>query len=109
MITIPENVNDIDSFRECSPDMVLEIIRSSVNKDTNILRRAYWTAGVQEYWLVDARKDPLVFDILRRAPRGFQAVRKQEGWLKSTVFSRSFRLTQKLSVRKLLECSLEVR
>ncbi len=93
-----------------SPDMVLEIIsRSSVNKDTNVLRRAYWTAGVQEYWLVDARKDPIVFEILRRGPRGFQAARKQDGWLKSSVFGKSFRLTQKMSVRKLPECSLDVR
>jgi Uma2 family endonuclease len=93
-----------------SPDMVLEIIsRSSVNKDTNVLRQAYWSAGVSEYWLVDARKTPLVFDILRRTPRGFQAVRKHDGWLKSAVFGKSFKLTQRISVRKFAECTLEIR
>jgi len=80
---------------EGSPDIVLEVIsNSSVRKDTVILRQAYWEAGVQEYWLVDARKQPLTFDILRRTARGYVATRKQGGWLKSSVFGKSFRLTQ---------------
>jgi Uma2 family endonuclease len=77
-----------------SPDMVLEVVStSSVNKDTVVLRRAYWEAGVREYWLVDARRDPLSFDILRHSARGFRATRKADGWLESGVFGRAFRLT----------------
>ena len=46
---------------EGSPDMVLEVVSdSSVRKDTERLRRDYWEAGIREYWLVDARTDPLV-------------------------------------------------
>jgi len=62
---------------EGSPDMVLEVVsRGSVHKDTVVLRDAYWEAGVREYWLVDARREPLTFDILRHTAKGFAATRK---------------------------------
>jgi Uma2 family endonuclease len=80
---------------EGSPDMVLEVIsRSSVTKDRVTMRQAYWEAGVREYWLVDARKEPLTFDVLKRGTKGYVAARKQDGWIKSAVFGKSFRLTQ---------------
>jgi len=81
---------------EGTPDMVLEIVsRHSVRKDTKILRNLYWRAGILEYWLVDARKTPLQFDILRWSERGYSASRRREGWLKSKVFGRSFLLETK--------------
>jgi Uma2 family endonuclease len=80
---------------EGTPDMVLEVVSdSSVEKDTVILRRAYAEAGIREYWLVDARQQPLRFDILRRNERGYVASRKRAGWLRSEVFDRWFRLTE---------------
>jgi Uma2 family endonuclease len=79
-----------------SPDMVLEVVsNSSVRKDYHQLRTAYWEADIREYWLVDARKEPLKFDILRHTPRGYVATRKQDGWSKSAVFGKSFKLTQR--------------
>jgi Uma2 family endonuclease len=76
-----------------SPDMVLEIVSaSSEEKDTVVLKTAYWEAEIREYWLVDARKEPLQFDIFRRGSRGYTATRKQDGWVKSAVFGKSFRL-----------------
>ena len=55
---------------EGSPDMVLEVVSpSSVEKDIVILRQAYWEAGIPEYWLVDARAEPLKFDILRHTAK----------------------------------------
>jgi hypothetical protein len=79
---------------EGTPDMVLEIVsRSSVHKDTVELFQAYWEAGIPEYWLVDARKEPLRFDIYRYASRGYVQTRKSNGWVKSAVFAKSFRLT----------------
>ncbi len=79
-----------------SPDMVLEVVSaSSVEKDYRLLRQAYWEAGVREYWLVDARKDPPRFDILRHTPRGYVAGRKPGGWVKSAVFGKSFQLTRR--------------
>jgi Uma2 family endonuclease len=82
---------------EGSADMVLEVVSpSSVRKDTVVLKQAYWEAGVREYWLVDARREPLTFDIFRRTAKGYTATRKQDGWLKSLVFGKSFRLTQEV-------------
>ncbi len=79
---------------EGSPDMVLEVVStSSVKKDYELLRDAYWKAGIREYWLVDARGERLEFQILKHARRGYSSVRKVGGWLKSTVFRKAFRLT----------------
>ncbi|HKI36078.1 MAG TPA: Uma2 family endonuclease [Gemmataceae bacterium] len=77
------------------PDMVLEIISdSSVTKDTKRLFKMYWEAGIKEYWLVDVRGERLSFEIYRHAAKGYVATRKKDGWLKSKVFGKSFRLTR---------------
>ena len=75
--------------------MVLEVVSSSsVEKDTIILRDLYWQAGIREYWLVDARGENPIFDILRHTAKGYVATSKQRGWMKSVLFGKSFRLTQ---------------
>lgn len=95
---------------EGSPDMVLEVVsRSSIRKDTEVLRQSYWEAGVREYWLVDARSGPLAFDILRHTARGYRAAPKKGGWLTSAVFGKSFRLTRQLSTLGHPEYTLAVR
>jgi Uma2 family endonuclease len=95
---------------EGSPDMVLEVISaSSVHKDDVVLRQAYWEAGIKEYWLVDVRKAPLRFDILRHTAKGYAAARKQGGWVRSAVFGRSFRLRQRKSALGHPDFVLEVR
>ncbi|HEY7425486.1 MAG TPA: Uma2 family endonuclease [Gemmataceae bacterium] len=81
---------------EGTPDMVLEAVSAgSVRKDTKILRGLYWRVGIPEYWLVDARKTPVQFDILRWSARGYSATPRRQDWLKSKVFGRSFRLETK--------------
>ena len=78
---------------EGSPDMVLEVVSdSSVRKDYELLREAYWKAGVREYWLVDARGERLEFQILKHGGKGYSQVRAVGGWIKSAVFKKSFRL-----------------
>jgi Uma2 family endonuclease len=78
-----------------TPDMVLEVVsKSSVYKDTDRLLELYWQAGVPEYWLVDARTESIRFDIFRHGAKGYTAVRKLAGYLKSQVFAKSFRLTR---------------
>jgi Uma2 family endonuclease len=95
---------------EGAPDMVLEVVStSSVRKDTEVLRKAYWQAGIPEYWLVDARPDPLTFDILKHGPRGYRATPKKDGWMKSGVFGRSFRLTRQAGPGGHPQYALEVR
>jgi len=78
---------------EGTPDWVLEIISaSSVRKDSVQLRRAYFLAGIPEYWLVDARGAEVLFEILRPTDSGYQPLPREDGWQASPVFNRSFRL-----------------
>jgi Uma2 family endonuclease len=81
---------------EGTPDMVLEVVSdTSARIDTKDMVELYWQAGIREYWLVDARGEPLRFDILRRGAKKYVATRRQAGgWLKSEVFGRNFRLTR---------------
>jgi Uma2 family endonuclease len=93
-----------------APDMVLEIIsESSVQKDSRDLPRVYWEAGVKEYWLVDVRGERLRFDVFRHAATGYVAARKRDGWVKSAVFGRSFRLTRQADEFGHPEYTLDVR
>ena len=95
---------------EGSADMLLEVVSdSSEQKDLIQLRQQYWEAGVQEYWIVDARRAPLEFTMLRRGAKGFATTRKQDGWLKSAVFGKSFRLTQQFDALGNPQYTLDVR
>ena len=76
-----------------APELVIEIISdSSVDKDYDWQMRAYQDAGVQEYWVIDARGESIDFDIYKAGAKGFTTVRKTAGWLKSAVLGKSFRL-----------------
>jgi Uma2 family endonuclease len=95
---------------EGAPDLVVEVVSpGTVRKDTIRLRQAYWEAGIREYWLIDARRQPLKFDILRHAQRGYVASRKHDGWVKSVVLGQSFRLTLATGVNDRPEFTLDVR
>lgn len=77
-------------------DWVLEVVsRSSVFKDTQRLRQAYHRAGVREYWLVDVRGEEVDFQILWWRKRGYVAAPVKDGWHKSRVFAREFRLVRR--------------
>src|SRR5262249_52476207 len=95
---------------EGSPDMALEVVSpSSVVKDIQELPHLYWVAGVSEYWRVDPRGSRVRFQILRHTPKGYVAVRPQSGWLRSEVFDKSFRLTQRTDEDGMTGYNLEVR
>jgi Uma2 family endonuclease len=93
-----------------SPDWVLEIVsRTSVAKDTQKLRKDYFRAGIREYWLIDARGDAIDFQLLVRRPKGFVAVKPRDGWYKSRVFGRFFRLTRRRNRAGRWQYKLEVK
>jgi len=76
-----------------TPDMALEVISpSSVDKDTDLLPRLYWLAGISEYWLIDGREESPHLDILRRGRSKFTPSPLVDGWVKSVLFGKSFRL-----------------
>jgi Uma2 family endonuclease len=93
---IPKATQEEEDFIEIEgpPDLVVEVVSdSSVAKDTKRLPKAYFDASVPEYWLVDARRENLVFRIHRRGPAGFVARRPdREGYQRSDVLGRRFRL-----------------
>ncbi len=77
-----------------SPNMALEVIsKSSVNKDRVALMAKYAQAGVDEYWLVDSTIETPVLEIHRLVSGKYVAARNHDGWVKSHLFGRSFRLT----------------
>jgi Uma2 family endonuclease len=100
------------SYREIegAPDWVLEVISdSSAQKDTEQLRTAYHAAGVPEYWLIDARGEDIAFTILLWRKTGHAAAPVKDGWQRSKVFGRSFRLTRQRDEFDLWEYTLEVK
>jgi Uma2 family endonuclease len=95
---------------EGTPDWVLEVLSdSSVKKDTEDLRKAYHKAGIPEYWLIDARGAEIVFTILHRRKSGYAAAPVKDGWQRSKVFGRDFRLVREKDEFGLWEYKLEVR
>ena len=80
-----------------SPDCVVEVVSVySVQKDTKLLRSLYCQAGIPEYWLVDARyEDEVRFQILRRRRGRYVAASPRDGWHRSDVFGRGFRLERR--------------
>lgn len=79
---------------EGSADAALEVVSpSSVEKDVEVLPKVYHAAGVTEFFLVNALGDELEFNILRWTKRSYRRVAAKDGWMKSTVFNREFRLT----------------
>jgi Uma2 family endonuclease len=78
---------------EGPPDLVVEVVSdSTVRKDTKRLPRAYFTAGVKEFWLVDGRKE-LTFVVHGRGRSKFEAVTADgEGLQPSAVLGTSYRL-----------------
>ena len=78
-----------------SPDLVVEVVSDhSVDDDTEWFMAKYFDAGVEEYWLIDARRQPLRFAVYRRRDGGFAPVRKVGGWVKSPVLGHSFRFVE---------------
>lgn len=76
---------------EGSPNMALEVLsKHSVKKDTVELMHLYWAAGIEEYWVIDSRKEDPPLTIYAHTAEGYQAVRRQNGWVKSKVFGQSF-------------------
>ena len=86
---------------EGPPDLVVEIVSdASARKDTERLPAAYHRAGVEEFWLVDARGDAPVFRIHHRASTAYEPVEPDaEGYQYSTVLACHYRLDRSRNAR----------
>ena len=74
-VRLTESVPGGGKFTELvgTPDLVVDVVSdSSVKKDTRVLRRKYFQAGIAEYWLIDARGPEIDFQLLTRGEKSFQ-------------------------------------
>lgn len=95
---------------EGTPDWVLEVVsRSSVAKDTKRLRRAYYQAGIPEYWVVDAREAEADLQILVRGEKAYEPAVVMDGWQPSGVFGQGFRLVRQRVRMGLWDYTLEMK
>ena len=93
-----------------TPSMALEVVsKSSVEKDMLALKKSYAKAGVAEYWLVDSTAETPELVIMRLVGGKYATARKHDGWVKSKVFGRSFRLTYKKDAKGLSHFNLETK
>jgi hypothetical protein len=53
----------------------------------------YHQAGINEFWRIDARTADPVFEIFRWDASGYLHTQLPDGWWRSDVFVRDFRLT----------------
>ncbi len=97
-VSIVESVPGTERYLEIvgAPDCVVEIVsKSSVSKDTRVLKKKYFQAGIDEYWLIDARKAEIDFQLLARGESGYEPVSAdRQGYRKSSVFPLKFKLTR---------------
>lgn len=80
-----------------APAWVLEVVsRSSVKKDLEALLDGYERAGVEEYWIVDAREEgPPTLAIHARGEDGLEArATGKDGWTASPFWGRAFRVVR---------------
>lgn len=95
---------------EGTPDMVLEVIsKSSLRKDTKLLRQRYHLAGVPEYWLINARGAQIDFQILQRQKKDYVAKALRGGWQRSPLFGQSVRLVRHRGRMNLWQYTLEMK
>ncbi|MGI8982086.1 MAG: Uma2 family endonuclease [Pirellulaceae bacterium] len=91
-----ETGNKAESW-EGAPDWVMEVVSdSSVKKDTVILMESYHQAGIREYWVIDARKLDIDFNIYAWQESGYVAQPRTGGWVASPVFGCSFSLQRRM-------------
>jgi Uma2 family endonuclease len=80
---------------EGSPELVVEVVsRSSVRKDTIVLKDLYAQAGIGEYWIVDARRSPVQFQLWVLTPEGYAAAELRDGQPFSPLLQRPVAIGQ---------------
>ena len=90
---VPTSDGDDYIELEGTADWILEIVSpSSVTKDKKLLRERYHRAGMDEYWLIDARGAEVDFQILIHGDKDYEPAERTGDWQVSKVFGKKFRL-----------------
>lgn len=101
----PKDVKEIVG----TPDWVMEVISPGSEKKDDRLRAIYHKAGVPELWLIDARGSKVIFSILIHQSGSYQMAIQKNGWQRSPVFGRWFRLRRRKGLLDLWEYHLDVK
>lgn len=96
---------------EGAVDLVVECVSdSSVRKDLIRLRELYHRAGVREYWIVDARRGALRFEVLTHRPEAYgETPVSADGFRRSNVLSADVRLLRAREDSGMVFFQMEVR
>jgi Uma2 family endonuclease len=94
-----------------APAMVLEVVsRSSRKKDRVDLVRDYARAGIGEYWLADALGDDMELTLHVLAGKRYEpAAPDRQGFVRSPLFGRRFRLRRVTNPAGMPDFRLDVR
>jgi Uma2 family endonuclease len=105
--TLPADFLEIQG----GPDLVVEILSpTSHDKDTEQLPEAYYSAGVREYWLVDALQPRPKLQIFHRGKLAFVAARRDSnGCMASRVLRRRVQLLTEFDEQQFPEYELVLR
>ena len=100
----PADRADDDRFELIgTPDWICEIVSdSSEKKDYRTLLKAYRSAGIREYWLIDARGEEIEFQLHVWALSGYRAPNRE------TAGSRRQSLTGEFQLRNYLDTGIVV-
>lgn len=82
-----------------TPDLVVEVVsKHSVRKDMFELPKAYFDAGIVEYWVIIPADDGVDFRLLTRGKNEFEAVPAgADGYVYSAILKRSFLMTRSVN------------
>jgi Uma2 family endonuclease len=110
---VPKASGEPDRYVEIdgSPDLVVEIVSdASYTKDTQRLIKAYYHAGIQEYWIIDARGKALIFQLHGRGAVRYEPVGTDtDGFQLSAVLGCRYCLVRRRSSRGYWEYELQER
>jgi Uma2 family endonuclease len=108
---VPKASGKADRYIELEggPDLIVEVVSdSSVKKDTERLPKAYFDAGVKEYWIVDAREADVIFRIHHRGKTSFEETAPDDnGFSQSEVMNCGYRLVRSRDADGRLQFTLE--
>lgn len=90
---IPAETGGVIEF-EGSPDIVVEVVSESSEDKDEEMKDRYFSAGIQEYWIADGRREMSRFEIFRRGETEYETTPADGGWVRSEVLRRSFQLVR---------------
>lgn len=96
---------------EGAVDLIVECVSDgSARKDLVRLRELYHRARIPEYWIVDARQDPIRFEVLLNVQEGYvEAEKSADGFRRSPLLAADVRFVLSTTKRALRFYRLDVR